>query len=339
MDWLIAAPFIHDARGTWLESFVPAPHGRFVAVPGGYVHDRSRRVTNAAGWADYWRHGGTAWRAARAHEQPCGIVTLFPQLPMVIGLRKRLSRSNIPLVAWTFNLGTLHGGARRQVARAALGAVDRFIVHSRAEIAACSEWLGLPPQRFEFVPFQRAVPAVEVAENLERPFVLSMGSAQRDYKLLMPVLGGLGYPAVVVAGAHALQGISVPDNVEVRSGLSAQQCNELLQRARLNVIPVDNTITASGQVTLVDAMMFGRPVIVTRGPASVDYVVDREDGWLVEPGDAADLREALRALWENASARDAMGQAARVNAVAKFSDEAIGRVLGRVLREVELTCQ
>ena len=335
MDWLIAAPFIHDARDTWLDLFVPPPHGRFVAVYGGYAHDRSRRATNAAGWADYWRHGGATWRAAQAHGQPCGIVTLFPQLPMVIGLRKRLSRSKVPLVAWTFNVGILHGGARRQLARAALGAVDRFIVHSRAEIASCSEWLGLPRQRFEFVPLQRFVPDVEIAEDVERPFVLSMGSAHRDYKLLMPVLGELGYPAVVVAGAHALQGISVPSNVELRSGLSTQQCNELLQRARLNVIPIDNAVTASGQVTLVDAMMFGRPVIVTRGPASDDYVVDREDGWLIEPGDAADLKQALRTLWGNAPAREAMGRAARVNAVAKCSDEAIGRELGRVLREVE----
>lgn len=337
MDWYLAAPFIHDANDRWLTPFIPNEddHFRFRPVVAQYHHDRSRKITGVDAWTDYLRHAGTAWAANRRAHGNCGILTCFPQLPAMIGLRKSLTHSKVPLVAWTFNLGTMYLGARRHLARFALSAVDRFIVHSRAEVTAYSEWLDLPRERFEFVPLQRATRAVTFDEDGERPFVLSMGSAHRDYRLLFAVLGELGYPSVIVAGLHAVEGLKIPPNVEVRSGLTAEQCHELVQRARLSVIPVANRNTASGQVTLLDAMVFGRPVIVTECPASVDYVRHGHDAYLVKHGDHDDMKSAIRRLWEDEPLRSAMGKAARISATENFSDEAIGRVMGRVLRDVE----
>ena len=334
MDWYLAAPFIYDANDLWLTSFVPEATGRFHAVPATYQHNRSRRLTGLRGWADYFQHGARVWRAARQAAVPSGILTCFPQLPLTIGLQKRLARSDIPIVAWTFNVGTLYGGARLKLAKAGFVAVDRFIVHSRAEIKTCSEWLNLPAERFQFVPLQRAVPELEGAEDRRHPFILSMGSAHRDYRLLFAVLAELGLPAVVVTGAHAVQGLTVPPNVELKLGLSEDQCHALLQRARLNVIPVANQTTASGQVTLLDAMMSARPAIVTSCPASVDYVVDGVDAMLVRHGDHDQLKAAIQRLWDDETLRASMGAAARKAAIDKFSDDAIGRAMGTVLRDV-----
>lgn len=334
MDWYLAAPFIHDANDLWLTSFVPDATGRFHAVPAAYKHNRSRRIAGLGDWSDYFRHGARVWHAARQATVPSGILTCFPQLPLTIGLQKRLARSDIPIVAWTFNVGTLYGGARLRLAKTGLAAVNRFIVHSRAEIKTCSEWLNLPAERFQFVPLQRAVPELQSAEDRQHPFILSMGSAHRDYRLLFAVLAELGLPAVVVAGAHAVQGLTVPVNVELRSGLSEDQCRALLQQARLNVVPVDNQTTASGQVTLLDAMMAARPAIVTACPASVDYVVDGIDAMLVRHADHDHLKASIQRLWDDEALRTSMGAAARKAAIDKYSDDAIGRAMGTVLREV-----
>lgn len=336
MDWFLAAPFIQDSADRWLTAFVPNADAamRFHSIPASYAHDRSREVTGLGAWADYLRHGNAVWRAARQAQGACGMLTCFPQLPIVAGLRKRLALSDMPLVAWTFNLGKLYSGARRRLARAALPAVDRFIVHSRSEVAAYSDWLDMPAARFQFVPLQRAIRSIAFQEDRNSPFVLSMGSAQRDYRLLFGVLAELGYPAMVVAGPHAVAGLSIPPNVEVRSGLSVEQCHELVQRARISVVPVSNRETASGQVTLLDAMMFARPVVVTDCPASVDYVTDRHDALLVRHGDHDDMKVAIQLLWEDEALRTSLGTAARRTAVNKFSDEAIGRIMGMILREV-----
>jgi len=209
MDWYLAAPFIFDSEDRWLTAHVPNDDGRmsFRAVPAAYRHDRSRAGSSLRDWGDYFRHGAQVWRAARAGRRPSGILTCFPQLPIAVGLRKRAALSRMPLVAWNFNLGQLYTGARRTLARTALAGVDRFVVHSRSEIAGYSEWLDIDPARFEFIPLQRATMPITLQEDHERPFVLSMGSAHRDYRLLFGVLKELGLPAVVVAGPHAFAGL------------------------------------------------------------------------------------------------------------------------------------
>jgi Glycosyl transferases group 1 len=336
MKWFIAAPFITDSSDRWLTAFVPDVEGRsFTFVPATYQHDRSRKFTGLSGWADYFAHGSETWRAARASSKRNGILTCFPQLPIVVGLRKRLTRSPIPVVAWMFNLGQLYGGVRRHMARQTLAAVDKIVVHSTAEVMAYSEWLQMPVERFQFVPMQCAAREITFLEDVDRPFVLSMGSAHRDYKLLFMVLADLGYPAVVVAGPHAVEGLVVPPNVQVQSGLTVAQCHALVQRARINVVPVANRHTASGQVTLLDAMMFSRAVVVTEGPSSVDYVHHGHDAILVRQGDAADMASALRMLWTDDLLRDALGRNARTSMLERFSDEAVGRELGFVLSSLE----
>jgi glycosyltransferase involved in cell wall biosynthesis len=107
-----------------------------------------------------------------------------------------------------------------------------------------------------------------------------------------------------------------------------------MQRARINVVPVANQTTASGQVTMLDAMMFGRAVIITSCPASVDYVTDGVDAMLVRHGDQADLKAAIERLWSDQGLRESIGVAARRTALETFSEAVVGRIMANVLQEV-----
>lgn len=338
MKWLIATPFTRQPGDHWLERFVPdsADRPTFECVAAPYAHDRSRSFTGVDGWRDYWRHGAATWHAAMKEPGPTGIVTAFPQLPAVIGMRKRFTGRRLPLVAWTFNLGGLPGGMKRFAAQQAFAAIDRFVVHSRAEVAAYSQWMAVPRERFEFVRLQRATEAIDVEEDEEQPFLLSMGSAHRDYRLLFDAVARLNVRTIVVAGPHAVAGLHVPDQVQVRSGLSAAECNRLVQRARVSVVPIANRHTASGQVTLLDAMMFGRPVIATDCLATEDYATDGVDAMLVPPGNLDALVRVIDAAWSDARLRRRLGAAARRTAIEKFSDEAIGIEFARVLQSAQV---
>jgi glycosyltransferase involved in cell wall biosynthesis len=330
MHWL------RSATDAWrLTRFIPNADEdlRFVVTPATYTIDRSRKHSGLSAWADFFKQGNAAWSAALKTEGRRGIITAFPPLPVITGLRKRASFiSDIPIVAWTFNLGQVYPGMRQHLSRVALARVNRFVVHSRAEIATYSEWLDLPPERFEFVPFETPIREVKLEEDLSEPFILSMGSAQRDYRLLFQVMAELKHPTLVIAGPHAVAGLTPPPNVTVKSGLTPDQCFELVQRARFSVIPVANRSTASGQVTLLDAMMYGRAAIITECPASVDYVVHGKDALLVRHGDHDDMKAAIQRLWEDAPLRRSLGVAARQTGIELFSEEAVGRTLGRILR-------
>lgn len=333
MHWAIAAPFTVDpSPDQWLVPFVRSPRHTFSMVPVEQRpswHDRGRRAAGFGDWWSTWNQGTRAWRDGGG-----GVITVFPQLALIAGLHQRRHRRHRPLVAWCFNLGARYSGLKRTAARLALARVDRIVVHSRGEIARYAEWLDLPSERFRFVPLQRAAIPVVEREDGERPFVLAMGSARRDYATLFAAVGALGLRTIVVAARHALAGQSIPANVEVRSSLTSDECRRLAQRARVNVVPVINDDTASGQVTLVEAMRMGRAVVATRCIGSEDYVESDETGLLVGARSVDELRNAIELLWDDAALRERLGRNAARFTAEHCSDEAAGAALACVLDEV-----
>lgn len=323
MQWILMGSSKGGYDHHWITRFVPATRHRFFDVHAAYDHNRSRKASSAGQWLDYFGHAFRGIRAARLAGDPAvGAVTVFPQLATATGLLKRLFGMRLPIVAWSFNMGQDHGGLKTRLARLGLQAVERIVVHSRQEIAGYARSFGLPEERFVFVPFSVNVLHPTVAEETGAPFLLAMGSANRDYRCLFEAVRGLDIPLLVVAGAHATAGLDVPPNVEIRSGLTLEECHVLAQRARLSVVPVLNVFSASGQVTFIEAMMFGRCVITTDSIGSVDYVVDGENGVLVPPADAAALRQAILAHWDDAAARARIGARARDYALAHLTHAA-----------------
>lgn len=83
---------------------------------------------------------------------------------------------------------------------------------------------------------------------------------------------------------------------------------ELMQSADLFVLP---SSFEGLSLTLLEAMARGLPVVGTRIAGVVDVVEDGVSGTLVEPGDAAALAAAMRALLSDPSRRAACGAAGR----------------------------
>jgi glycosyltransferase involved in cell wall biosynthesis len=319
----------------WLERLVPPGRHEFQYAlwRGGDAqswHHRASSRTTGAQWAELWRHSGSAWEIKKG-----GIITNFPQIAATIGLRKRLAREDVPVVAWTFNLGRPYGGVKGILARAAFSRVDRFVVHSRRERRTYSDWLGVPEERFRFVALQRPMIAVTHREETDRPFLLSMGSANRDYRTFFRAVEALNIRTIVVAARHAVEGLRVPSCVELRSGLTLAQCHALAQQARVNVVPIDNDSTASGQVTVIEAMCQRRPVIATRSIGTEDYIQEGVTGLFVEPGSSEGMAEAIRKLWDDAALREELAKNAGEYAADHFSDEVAGRAFTQILDEVE----
>jgi glycosyltransferase involved in cell wall biosynthesis len=312
MHWKVITHFLTSKDQPWIHHDVRSAHHSFDVIPADYPHDRSRKSTSGREWLLYLRQAVQGWIAAgRSPEKPVGFITAFPPHAVCVGLIKRLTRSKAPIIVWSFNLSQTFEGAKRRLAIFALARVDTFVVFSRQEVTTYSEMLGLPRERFRFIPFSQEMVAVEHPEETASPFIVALGTANRDYATLLDVVEQLGIRTIIVTGPHAVAGLQVPANVEIRSGLTEQQCNALCQQARLNIVPLDTRDTASGQVTVRNAMMFGKCLITTRSTGTEDYVEDSVTGVLVPPRDAAALKRAIEDLWDNPLKREAMGAAAR----------------------------
>lgn len=325
-QWLVVPPY----DSPWLAPFVPQKKYVFETIPpykevqSWHFHNRLSSSLNT--WWNYWKQSAHAWE--KKHD---GIITVFPQLAAMVALRKKLSGSKIPIVAWSFNLGQLYPGFKQQIARKVFPAIDAFVVHSKGECIQYSEWLKIPKKKFHFVPLQIGKIPHFAKEDMDDPFIISMGSAQRDYVTLFESLRQLNIKTIVVAAPHAVKGLQIPSCVSIKCGLSREQCQELCQKARLSVIPISNQTTASGQVTLVEAMRMGRPVIATRCMGTEDYIIQGETGILTEFKSVDSLTNAIQTLWNDANLREGLGKQGELYAEKHFSDEAIGQQLGQLL--------
>ena len=335
MDWLVLSPFVKTTYPGWLMPFIdPAKH-RTRQVPADYDHDRSRAVSSGRQWIDYLRHG---WRGFRQTfgRQPVGIVTAFPQLAVIVALLKTLSgRKNVPLIAWCFNLAQPYGGIKGKLARFCLPAVDLFVVHSRAEIGIYSDWLQLPRERFVFVPLSAEIRDTATwTEQADDPYIVALGTANRDYALLADAAGQLGYKTIIVAVTHATAHIQAPPCVSFLSNLTLAECHQLALYSRINVIPIADVNAPSGQVTVIESMMRGVPLVATACAGTSDYVVNGVDGILVAPNDVAAMVSALRTVWEDAALRTALSRNARQASLDKFTFPAAAARLTELMTQL-----
>lgn len=342
MHWTIAAPFIDRQNidhAAWLEPYVPGDRHEFTLIPRERPlqswHERTSKFTSIDEWLVYWRHGLEAVKATRG-----GVITVFPQLAAVVGMQQQLQfHRHVPVVAWLFNVGTCHEGLRQQFSKVSMRNIDRFIVHTRRECQIYSEWMNLPIERFEFVPYQVPEIPVTYEEETNQPFIAALGSAHRDFPLLFEAVEKLNLPTIVASGKTALEGLTIPDQVQTPFGIKKADCLKLAQQARINIVPLvpNEKVTAAGQVTIVEAMRMGRAIISTRCNGTDDYIIDGETGLLVEPHSLEDMMQAIEKLWNDEALRNRLGRAAQIYAAEHFSDEAAGRALGRVLDSIEDT--
>jgi glycosyltransferase involved in cell wall biosynthesis len=90
--------------------------------------------------------------------------------------------------------------------------------------------------------------------------------------------------------------------------------------ARADVVWVPSLREAGRQAAL-EAMAAGRAVVASRLPGLAEVIDDGRTGFLVEPGDKAELCRQTRMLFENANLRRQVGEAGRQHVIERFGQE------------------
>ena len=111
MHWRVIAPFFTVSNldsAQWLDDFVPVGRHSFTKIPRPdhlanlSWHNRTSRNTSVLEWFDFWNQTKEAWQKTNG-----GFITVFPQLANMVGLRKRFSSRDFPVIAWCFNVLSL----------------------------------------------------------------------------------------------------------------------------------------------------------------------------------------------------------------------------------------
>ena len=213
-------------------------------------------------------------------------------------------------------LGLTHDRLLRWVLKGAHG----VIVNSHDEMPTVEARFSVPESRMRYVPYHTTLTE---PQNLgtDGGYLFAGGRNYRDYETLVEAVRGLDVPTVIVCGQDQLRDIALPPHVTVHREIPWAKYIELLQGASFVVVPLSSDYVPSGQVAILEAMGYGKPVITTRAAGTVDYVRDGVDGLLYELGDSAGLARRIERLATDAEERARLGDEAFEAVMDQFTFE------------------
>jgi glycosyltransferase involved in cell wall biosynthesis len=243
-------------------------------------------------------------------------------------------------LAFSFNFTDLPQGLRRRLMAKSFRHIERFVVFSKMEIDLYSQHFDLPQERFKMIHWAVEAPRFESSEIkslAEQPFVCALGSQARDYAIFMNAASLL--PSIrfkVVAWPQNLQGLSIPRNVEVFCNIPRQQAMNILGASQFMVLPLRNSATPCGHVTIVSAMHSGKAVIATDSVGIRDYLQHGVTGKLVEPSEPKRLAEEILRLWDDADLRNRLALNAKAFAQSHCTEQNTVDYLDKVISELQM---
>jgi glycosyltransferase involved in cell wall biosynthesis len=211
----------------------------------------------------------------------------------------------------------------------------RIFCHSRVEVENYSHVFPKSAKRFVFLPWGgnvggwRNVPIRDDVPPREYPLhILSAGRSGRDYPTLARAVAGENFEVTVVCdNREALHHIRETTNLRIlRDCHGADYFNEL-RRSDIVVVPLKVEDISQGQMVVVQAMAYGKPIVVTRTPTICDYAIENEEVLMVRRGDAQELKEAIIRLRDDPKLYSELGRRARDAYISRHSQPVFTRNL------------
>ncbi len=188
--------------------------------------------------------------------------------------------------------------------------VSRFVTPTRFSSRWLADHAGIPPDRIRTIPF-----SFPMSESAADPgcggYIAYAGrfAAEKGISTLMDAARRTGLPFRLAGDSAELRLADGLSNVELVHTRSRAELMEFYRGARVLVVP--SVWFETFPLVIGEAMSHGIPVIASRIGGLPEFVQDGLTGLLFEPGDAVELSEKIRQLWEHPDLARRLGLAAR----------------------------
>lgn len=267
------------------------------------------------------------WRALREARHADLLFFSNPLLPELIfaWVAKGLYGQRLQVVVFDLIM-RIPANARERVSagikRVLLRAIDRYVFIHR-DTRGYQQHFGVPAERCQYVPFKaNNFDMAASLQSIDGDYILTLGASQRDYQTLINAVTGLDVslkillPQASISVHNAkIDLANLPANVQHISGaVDRQQWSTLIAQSRFVVVPlISGVIQPAGISVYLEAMILGKPVIITRG-ASTEGILDDSLALVVEPGNAYAMSAAITRLWNDAELRQTLASNGRAYA-------------------------
>lgn len=277
-----------------------------------------------------------AWQLLRACDtRTVLIVNGGTGIWLFVGLLNRaLYRCSRRVLCWDVFV-EVEGGWRRRVVSMAMRGITLAVLWSRAQIKPHAEFLGLPEERFVFLPYKANHSKGPRYDLSIGRYVFSGGNGKRDYRCLIEAVRGTGIPVIISATDPEVRKSIEPLPNVIVLGAAEPAFAQLQAAAEFVVIPMVHTgLKGGGEANFCNAMWHGKPIIAADSIAAADYIIEGETGYVVPSGNTSLLRTRITALWGDPSWSASMGAAAARHAAATLTHRSFVKRLLSVARVV-----
>jgi len=244
--------------------------------------------------------------------------------------------------AFSFNHGNgrFFKGLYLLVAKKVLKNTSGFVVYSKAERMIFNEKYGIPLNKLSFCHWAVNRPELdEFAKDYivnSKPYISCMGRNNRDFETFIDVMRvNPQLNAILVCPKGRLSNINLPDNILIKNDISMKESMSVLAHSLVSVVPIKDVSTGAGHITIVSAMQFGIPQLVTRINTVDDYFIDNHHGFYVELGDVESMSSKLNEIINNDELREIMSKEATDFSGKWFMEQSSVNFLKKYLEAIE----
>lgn len=192
---------------------------------------------------------------------------------------------------------------RRIYFRCVFSIIDGIICFSELEITRYKILFPGAQNLFKYIPYGLYIHGYE--ENSARcsnaidpdAHVFSAGRSGRDYQTLFDVFKRTGHPLHVICDSEAaLAGCVSAPNITVLRNCYDDCYVEELRNASIVVVPLAVSDISAGQMVILQAMAYCKPLVVTQTPTIEDYLIDGTNALLIPRDDSEAMQRAIKRL-------------------------------------------
>ena len=275
------------------------------------------------------------WRFAPATKSPSVSIISSDVEVLIFALVRALPFAAKPRLVlepfiFTRRNSALANRARLAYYRFVMRRVSCGVCHSVMEVERYRTMFAGCGTEFVFVPWGTYVPGTsEIFANGVPPesrdgipCVVTAGRSGRDYPTLVAAVAHLPCKLTIICNElSALGGIMESPQVELLTDIFGADYLARLYTADIVVVPLKVDDISAGQMVLIQAMAYARPLVVTDTPTVSDYLINNDTALLVPRGNAIAMQAAIKKLLDDPVAAAAMGQRALAKYVSYFSIE------------------
>lgn len=208
--------------------------------------------------------------------------------------------------------------------------VDAFTSVASVQCNKFSKLFGVSESKFQFIPWG----ITDLAPNYQHlkldttPYFFCAGRSNRDWNIVFESFGDSNLPCKFIYSDTSYVGKF--SNIEVHSNVPDDEYFGMSVNSYCVVISIENCNLAGGEITIINAMQFGKPVILIQDNPHNDYVFEGITGFVV-PKDKKRVLDAANRLMSDVALRNEMAVNARKYYEKRFSIYSVGKEIGKLL--------